>query len=331
MLGVTLRSDTPIPRLDRRRLHEAPPPDAPGVDLRFGDAPESIVRSGDARWSLLAPRDGKAGDDREPAVRLWRFGDRGPYRYRYRDSAEFWIDGDGSRVWATRPSAMSIEDLSSYLLGPVWALVLRLRGIVCLHASGVRFRDGAIAFAGAAHAGKSTLAAAFALAGHEALSDDTVALMRSDTAACGYVIFPDAPYLNLWPRSAELLLGDAEALPRWSESWDKRFLHLEDRPGDDAWHLKAIYELALAHGDAPTTIVPLHGHEAVVALLRYARASTLLGADRRPAELETLSEVVRRVSVRRVERARSATPQSVRDILLADLEHLGPPPTKPTR
>ena len=70
------------------------------------------------------------------------------------------------RVWAVWPAASSLEDVATYLLGPVLGLLLRLRGVPCLHASAVAFGDSAVAFAGSEGAGKSTTAAALASRGH---------------------------------------------------------------------------------------------------------------------------------------------------------------------
>jgi len=50
--------------------------------------------------------------------------------------------------------------LQLLLLGPVLAVLLKLRGHLVLHASGVMFDDGAVAFLGASGWGKSILAAA---------------------------------------------------------------------------------------------------------------------------------------------------------------------------
>ena len=83
------------------------------------------------------------------------------FRFRYGDGTEFVIDRPGSRVWATWPEPWTVEDAATYLLGPILGFVLRLRGVVCLHASAVAVGDRAVVLLGPSGAGKSTTAAAF--------------------------------------------------------------------------------------------------------------------------------------------------------------------------
>jgi hypothetical protein len=331
LFGLTLVSSQPLSRLApfvRSTDNDK------SLTIRFGDPPADTFRLDDPAWRLIAPRVPPTGDER-PIVSLWRDETNGHYRYRYRDGAEFFLEASGGCVWARQPAGMSNEDVCSYLLGPVFALVLRLRGIVCLHASAARVGEVAVAFLGCAHAGKSTLAAAFSLAGYPALSDDTATLIPVDDHSLGnrslgdhFWVAADSPRLNLWPRSAELLFGDAAALPRLSDSWDKRYFDIP--PGAvGAAHscgqrLGALYELGLAPSDrAATRIVGLRGHQALVALTQYARAAVLLEPAHRPLELDVLAGVVRSVPVRRVERAANERPQHVRDLILKDLDSLG--------
>ena len=75
------------------------------------------------------------------------------------------MDRHGTKLWASWPSHSSVEEAATYLLGPVLGLLLRFRGVTCLHASAVAIGDSVIAFVGAEGAGKSTTAAAFARPG----------------------------------------------------------------------------------------------------------------------------------------------------------------------
>ena len=72
---------------------------------------------------------------------------------------------------------LTYADAAVYLLGPVLGFVMRLRGIVPLHASAVMIGTGATVFVGDAGAGKSTTAGAFAALGYGVLSDDLLPLM----------------------------------------------------------------------------------------------------------------------------------------------------------
>lgn len=345
LFGLTLVSSRALVRLtplspdteDGRRSEEVRKHTGT-LSIRFADPPAELERLDDPAWRLIAPTVPTPGNENpaeEPVVRLWRHDATNDYRYRYRDGAEFFLEATGASVWARPPADMTNEDVCSYLLGPVFALVLRLRGIVCLHASAASVGEVAIAFLGCAHAGKSTLAAAFSLAGYPALSDDIATLIPEDGH---FLAAADSPRLNLWPRSAELLFGDAGALPRLSDSWDKRFLEVpagdggaREVAGPSGQRLGALYELALAGPEqGQTRIVGLEGHQALVALTQYARAAVLLDPAHRPVELDLLADVMSTVAVRRIERATHARPQDVRDLVLEDLRELGIEP-RPTR
>src|SRR5271165_2476436 len=53
----------------------------------------------------------------------------------YSDGARFAVGREGNEIWADWPENRTLEDACTYLIGPVIAFVLRLRGITCLHAS----------------------------------------------------------------------------------------------------------------------------------------------------------------------------------------------------
>jgi len=74
-------------------------------------------------------------------------------RLAYEDGTQFWLDRKRENIWATWPDILPLENAISYLLGPVLGLVLRLRGVICLHASAVAIEDRSVAFVGSAGAG----------------------------------------------------------------------------------------------------------------------------------------------------------------------------------
>ena len=164
-----------------------------------------------------------------PALRIWKAAGSRYLRLAYFDGTQFWLDRDGTEVWATWPENLQIEDAATYLLGPVLGILLRLRGVTCLHASAVAFGERAVAFVGSEGAGKSTTAAALAQHGHAILSDDVVALAEHDGS---FFVHPAYPYLCLWPESVESLYGSPDALPQFSANYEKRFLSLGNKNYD---------------------------------------------------------------------------------------------------
>jgi hypothetical protein len=124
---------------------------------------------------------------------------------------------------------MSLEDAVVYLLGPVFAFVLRLRGFIPLHASAAVVRGNAVAFVGPGGAGKSTIAGALARGSYPILGDDIAVLEQISEEFC---LRPAYPQVNLWSDSVSMLFGAKDALPKLvpSSDWDKCFLDL-NQPG----------------------------------------------------------------------------------------------------
>jgi hypothetical protein len=265
--------------------------------------------------------------DGEPLLKVWLGTEPAHLRLRYSDATEFVLDQRGSRVWATWADTSTLEDTATYLLGPILGLMLHLRGIPCLHASSIAIGDRAIALVGGAGAGKSTTAAAFAQRGFPVLTDDIVPLSRQ---ADSFMVWPTYPHLRLWPRSTEFLFEKADALPRITPTWDKRYLDLT-RPGyhfqDAPLPLSAIYVLdgRQSADDAPR-VTPISGAAALVTLVGNTYMSTLLDRSIRATEFDFLADLLDHVPVRRVTpHTDPSRVQELCDLILDDFQaHLSP-------
>ena len=219
-------------------------------------------------------------------------------RLAYFDGTQFWLDREGTEVWATWPENLQIEDTATYLLGPVLGILLRLRGVTCLHASAVAFGDAAVAFVGSEGAGKSTTAAALAQHGHAILSDDVVALAEHDGS---FFVHPAYPYLCLWPESVESLYGSPDALPQFSANYEKRFLSLgtqELRFAERPLPLAAIYILGDRRSDPAPLVEELAPQKAFLALVANTFATNTLDSGMRAKEFEILARLAPRVPIR---------------------------------
>jgi hypothetical protein len=237
----------------------------------------------------------------EPALRIWQVADGACLYLAYCDGMEFWLDREGTSVWAKWPAISSLEDAATFLLGPVLGLLLRLRGVTCLHASAVAFDDRAVAFVGDEGAGKSTTAAAFARRGHPVLSDDVVAIVEREGA---FHVLPAYPYLSLWPDSVKMLYGPEKTLPAFSANWDKRVLSLtEDRLRfeEKSLPLGAIFILGerSSESSAPFLETPT-AQECLVALVANSYATGMLDKEMRAQEFALLGRMLASVPVRRV-------------------------------
>ena len=223
------------------------------------------VPSGPEELSYASSYKDEAGN---PALRIWKAAGSRYLRLAYFDGTQFWLDREGSEVWATWPENLTIEDTATYLLGPVLGILLRLRGVTCLHASAVAFGEKAVAFVGSEGAGKSTTAAALARRGHAILSDDVVALAERDGS---FFVHPAYPYLCLWPESVESLYGSADALPRFSANYENAAFHFENKNYDsqnEPCHWPAIYILGDRRGDPAPVVEELPPQRAFLSLGR---------------------------------------------------------------
>lgn len=301
VLGVILECDQPLPHLEA-----GSPPAAPGsqsksasstLKVKLGHVPDALVESGDWQPYFDSPGVNEHG---ERLLRIARRPADGALRLRYLDGTEFYLDGVVQRVWVRWREPATLEDATTYLLGPTLGLVLRLRGVTLLHASAIVIDGRAIAIAGPAGAGKSTTAAAFAQRGHPVLTDDIVALEFSGEDC---LVQADCSLLRLWPESSELLGGSAETLPRLALGWEKRFLDVEKhgyRAARRPYPLAAVYILDSEPAAAGPEVRELTTREGVIALVANAYANLFADSQMRGRELDVLARLVRRLPVCRV-------------------------------
>lgn len=237
----------------------------------------------------------------KPNATIQQLMDGAYFQLTYYDGIEFIIDRAGTEIWAIWPGELTLEDTSIYLLGHVLGLVLRLRGVICLHASAVAVKDRAIAFVGASGTGKSTTAAAFAKRGLAVLSDDNVGLLdRGNT----FLVQPAYPRLRLWATSVNTLYGSPDALPRLTQKWDKRYLDLTESGyqfQEQPLPLAAVYILGeRSNHPAAPWVEAMPAYAALMFLVKNTYMNYLLDKAMRAREFDLLSRVVANVSLRRV-------------------------------
>jgi hypothetical protein len=301
VFGLSLRCNLPLPNLTTINPEEELPPLESANDrtlaIHLNASPHgnAVIPPGPEELSYDSPYKDEAGN---PALRIWKVAGSRYLRLAYFDGTQFWLDREGTEVWATWPGNLGIEDTATYLLGPVLGILLRLRGVTCLHASAVAFGETAVAFVGSEGAGKSTTAAALARQGHAILSDDVVALAEHDGS---FFVHPAYPYLCLWPESVESLYGSPDALPKFSANYEKRFLSLgrqELRFAARALPLAAIYILGDRRGDPAPLVEELAPQKAFLALVANTFATNTLDNGMRAKEFEILARLAPSVPIR---------------------------------
>jgi len=186
--GVTVISDLELPQLRRVRSRSEP---SCSIALGAPLEPDARVtwfhqwrRRRGPRWLSL----GRIGG-----------GSRPRYLLRFPALADFEVSADGGRIVARPAATLPDETLRHLLIDQVLPLDTSRHGRLSLHASAVYLRGiGTIAFVGEAGRGKSTLAAAFAVAGARVVADDCLAI---ELAGNGAAALPAYPGLRLWPAS----------------------------------------------------------------------------------------------------------------------------------
>ena len=187
-------------------------------------------------------------------------------------------------------------------------------GGLFMHGSAVAIGDKAVAFLGLSRRGKTTLAGAFARAGHPFLAEDMLAL---EATASGYDLLPGKGVLRLFADSADHLLGhpsggdtDGKALLEASTKLPHRRAKMPLSamfvlgPGD----VEGVQVDALAPAEALAQIIPhsfildvedrlrLRAHFDRVGALAEAVPCLALDYPRRFSELEgVISAVIARM------------------------------------
>jgi hypothetical protein len=171
--------------------------------LHLGEVPNPEIRS--ARRALVYTS-AFTDDSGQPALKMWDVASGAFILLTYSDGHQFWFDRLGTHLWASWPPSSSLQEASTYLLGPVLGILLRFRGALCLHASAVVIDGKAVLFVGPPGAGKSTTAAALARLGHPVLADD-IAMLEERNG--DFLVYPAFPRVWLWPNSIDFLYGNS--------------------------------------------------------------------------------------------------------------------------
>lgn len=294
LYGLFLSANLPIPSLPV--LAGSPNPEIK-IHLKVSSGACSSVFSRNPWFFYVSPI---LNDDGQPIVRVGKLGNNF-FCFFYGSGARFAVRHDGREIWADGPEEYAVEELATYLVGPVMGFVLRLLGILPLHACAIAVEDRAIALVGSRGAGKSTTAAAFAKLGFAILSEDVVAVTEEGKR---HMVQPGYPRVNLWPESAETIFGYVHGLPSVTPTWGKHFLAL-----NNAQHKfqKKPLELAAAFilrdrvpGALKPRIEKIAPASAITMLVANTYVNYLLDATMRRSEFVQLGQMLRKTPVYQV-------------------------------
>ncbi len=273
---------------------------APDVFVQLSEEPKWVQAALQLPSSILR-RIAASPETQDPAFLLTSFGERQFFELAYSDGTRFVVNEAATHIWGAVGEYQTIEDLSTYLLGPVMGFILRRRGVTALHASAFSLDGRAIVLTGDAGAGKSTTAAALGLRGMPVLCEDIAPIVEADgnfTVELGY------PRICLSPGSVELLMGRPDVLPRICPNWEKCYLPLDGvraKSETQKRPLGAIYVLTPRETAANVPrIDEVSSREVLLDLVQNTYMNWRLDREQRAAEFELLSRLVSNVPVRRI-------------------------------
>lgn len=212
-----------------------------------------------------------------------------------KETAFFVIDSNGENIKAIYHPNILIDDIITYLLGPVIGCVLRLKNKVCLHASVVNINEKAVAFIGEKTAGKSTLIANFAALGYPILSDDIAVVIKKDN---NYFIELGYPRLRLWKNTIENLPEiDSKGLKNVLSGVEKYYLPLSIKKSS-IWKFQSkplvldkIYYLQPRNEDNICQIKDCSPLDSFIKLKKNIYAEYMLESSLKTEEFEVFGEL----------------------------------------
>lgn len=216
-----------------------------------------------------------------------------------------WATLAGDKVSARSPAIFPDEYLHYRVLTILLPYWQQRRGFVCLHGSAVACDGRAVGFIAAKHSGKTTLASYFTQRGHAFITDDAITLEAGETRV---LMHPSQPELRMGAEQAETLLGSRAGLQSIVPGREAKLGVAVSRLGEmqrEALPTAVLYlpgRRPATVDDESIRIEALPPAKSLLALLAHPSAGPeLLDTALPETMLRLLPEVVRHVSVRRIE------------------------------
>lgn len=215
---------------------------------------------------------------------------------------EFVMPRDGRWIDGYAHDEATVEDVELWLFGLVMSFILQSRGVFTLHAAAVNCRGRAVAFLGSNGYGKSTLAFFFAKKGHVLITDDVLPIIEGNGRL---LALPGSPTMNLWSQTLEQV-GWPDHLSCNPGGAAGKHRYALDKFGfsrnKSAVPLECIYFLQpMIPNDARSVrIETATAAQAMVELLAYTRANSMIEISAQKNLLKIYSRLVSQASLRRL-------------------------------
>ena len=176
--GIPVASEIEVPGLISMPVGTTPP----AVTIRFGAVPRELESASEVHATYQI-----AGD---------------LFLLRIPNIARFLLRA-GCEIVIEAEDGAGLDDISAFVVGTAFGVLLHQRDQVVLHASAVRVGGKSVLFCGNSGAGKSTIAAALGQHGYTLHADDVCAVTVGKDGVP--VVQPDGRQLKLWAAAIEKL------------------------------------------------------------------------------------------------------------------------------
>lgn len=192
------------------------------------------------------------------------------YLLQFPQYANFLVALDGRSVGCYPKSNVPVETIRHLLLNQVIPLVLSHLGRMILHASACLTDKGVMAFMGMTGAGKSTLAASFALRGLSLITDDCLLLKEEAGMVKCVASYPGS---RLWTESISALFANEPEVQTVAHYSEKKRLVFEQPNHLAPFPLRAVHIITEPEDEDESTdilITPLMPSEALLEIVKHS-------------------------------------------------------------
>ena len=175
---------------------------------------------------------------------------------------------DGRDITWEPEDGVDAAEVTPFVMGTGFGVLLHQRGLMVLHAGSVVVGDKAVLFCGPSGAGKSTLVAALGQRGFPFVSDD-VCIVDFD-AEGKPVVRPDGRLIRLWGRVVEQFSLGERRLDAIRPSIAKFYVAPEASATSSHYEVGAVYRLHAVRPSEVPRIARTNVAEAAVSLRRSA-------------------------------------------------------------
>jgi hypothetical protein len=206
---------------------------------------------------------------------------------------------NGNQVLVEKLPDAEEAAVRAFVLGSALGAILHQRGLLPIHASGIKTGDGCVMFCGRPGTGKSTLAGMFLQRGYELHADD-ICVIRVDKEGTPWV-YPAYPQLKLWGDALEKM-GNEPSTYCPLQSLTEKFAVPALRFSWEPLTINRIFILAPREKDG-IEIVPITGMNKYRALkYQTYRRRFLEGLGAAASHFHAASSVGKKVPLYRVHR-----------------------------